>query len=465
MSFKNNEKENTFNPNSWRRKVNLGIYMKGSIRAHCKAVCLKCGNHQFKQVKIDVISQKVPQCENCGGAPNRYILRKVIPGLYGKGVTKDFYTNHAGNHLLDIKECIGLLYKINNELETGVYEAEDYIAGIKEDYKFKIIGKEYLRYLGSRALLPEGHDNSLAPSSLRASTGHLKHLVHFFGEMDIRKIGKRQIQDYYYSWIDRFRTRDLTTSELRTILRWVKREYEILKTVPDFPKIKKARELREEEIPSIEEQLKIILNIKNEVYQAAYILGSILAKRPSEIRAWKVRDVDLNKRSITTRSHFSKGGKGVGEVLVSGRKSIKEIEELGSIVDPIDDYLIDLLRPFLNNKGKDEFLFLNQFGKFLKQSCFREQWVRSAKELGLGRFKSYSGLKHCTLSHLVEVTGDLALTKKFSGHTNLKMLERYAKNKGNKKSEIIGQSTARYKEATLINDEGSALVGSHLKLL
>ena len=452
MDFKNSNKRNTFNPNSWRRKVNLGMYMKGSIRAHNNAHCVKCGKKQFKQINVELIDQKVPQCSSCGGGPNRYILRKIIPGVNGKGKTKDFYTDHAGNILKDVKECIGLLYKINSELESGGYEPEDYDAGFREDLKFKVIASEYIKHLDTRSRLSSNHDNSITPSSLRNSKCHLRNLLPFFGDIDVRKINKRLILSYFNSWEDRLRTRDLSTSELRTILRWAKRDLEVLKELPEFPKIRRARELRQDEIPTIEEQMKIILNIKNEVYKTAYILGAILAKRPSEIRAWKVEDVDLIKKTIQTKAHFSKGGKGIGEVLISGRKSVKESHDLGIITDPLDDYLCEILNPYVENKDPMDFLFINIKGNFLKQSCFREYWVKSAKELGLGKFKSYAGLKHCTLSNLIEITGDFGLTKNFSGHTNIKTLERYAKNKGNKKSEIIGQSTSKFVKAAHLKE-------------
>jgi integrase len=423
---------------SWQRKVNKGLFMKGSVQAAPRSECVKCSAKKFKQRENELLGINIPQCEKCGGLPNSFRVKKVVPDETGKGKPKDYYEDYSGNRFDSPIKAIAFLSDINNELGSGSYRPELHLFGSAKKLKFNNFVQEYLSYLKERTELPDIHEEYLTPGSERNSINFTKYLLKEFKETNIRDLNAFRIKEYYLSWKDRLRTRNLVLGELKTMLNWAHREKGYLERVPVFPKMKRARQLRTDEIPSVENQARIILNIKIEAYRVAYIVGAVFAKRPCEVRAWKVKDVDLFSMTLTTRRRFSKGKKGLGETLVSGRKSIKETEELGVIEDSLNEYLVSLLAPFVNDRDPEEFLFLNRCGRHLKQSCFGDAWKDSAKELGLSRYKSYAGIKHSTLTDVLERSGgDFGATKGFSNHTNVITLERYAKPSAKSRSKFV----------------------------
>jgi integrase len=447
-AFTEDDSEPIFaNSLDWMAKVSRGYYLKGSVLAGRHAKCVSCHLTKFKIEYSPLVGCKLPLCINCKGPPNKLKVRKLIPSLKGKGKVKDFARGVDDQLLTTVADALALIGKINEELLLGTFRPENYDAEVKEKLKFSTYAKYYIEYKERRTKLPQEHEEYLTPAAFRNSKWlALIVLVKYFKDTDIRRITKLTIKEFERSWMEKFRTRDLALGELKTMLRFAKSELRILEKLPDFPSIKRARHRRIDEIPSVAVQAKIIQNIKNRTYRAAWTLAAVYAKRACEVRAYKVKDVCLIDRTLTTCRHFSVGGKGVGEVLLNGRKSIKLDCEQGVVLDTLDDYMVILLKEFITGKKPNDFLFPHHKtpGEFIRRDILDSAWRRAAGELGLERYRPYAGTKHSTLSDLLKDGGDYASLKNFSAHTNVITLERYAKTRAEDKKGFV--KTERFLE-------------------
>lgn len=419
---------------SWSRKLKRGIYMKGSILSARRSACVQCGNTSFNTEENKLIGFKIPLCTKCGSVPDRMRVRKVIPGKDGSSITKDFQLGIDDKPITSIAQALALLGRINDELVKGTYRVEDYDARTKNDLKFKNFSESYIKWSEHRAKLPDTHKDAISKKTLDSKKNSVKHLQKFFQDIDIRDITKYKIREFERSWLDKFRSRDLALGELKTILKkFAREELGVLDIVPVFPKINRARELQPSEIPTALEQAKIINNISVELYRDAWTIGAVYAKRPCEIRALKVCDVNLAERTLTTRRHFS------GNQLRSGRKSIRETSDHGTVVDHLDDYSCFLLLKYVTDRDPDEFLFENRLfkGRDIKETTFTDAWYKACNRVGL-KYKPYAGTKHATLTNLLEETnGNFSILKEFSAHTNVVTLQRYAKPRKEKKARFV----------------------------
>lgn len=436
------------NPNTldgsyaWSRLVKRGYFMKGTIKPAKGGLCSKCNGSDFKNAYDDIVGYSIPRCQGCQGLPTKLKVVITIPDNEGKGVPVDLYRNVDDELLTKVSDALALLGTIHKELKIGTYRPEKYDHKAREVYKFNNFADKYIADAVHRSKLPEDHDDYISPGGLRNKLNSIKKLRKYFGDTKITDIEDLQIKEFNRSFLDKFRARDLAMGELKTMLRYAHRELRILPSVPPFPRIKKARVKRYEEIPTVEIQAAIILNIPEEKYRDMWILTASLAKRPCETRAYKVMDIDFRNKTIRTARHISKGPKGMGDIVINGRKSIKACEDLGIVIDPIDDFLIEKLTKYTANKSPDDYLFPGHVNDFVSEDALNTAWRKSCARLKV-KFKPYDGTKHATLTELLKTSGDFGLTKNFSNHTNVLTLQRYVRSRAEDKREML--DTVRFR--------------------
>jgi integrase len=423
--------------------------MKGTVKPASGALCSKCSHDNFKNSYNELVGHSIPSCTKCGGMPNRFKVVKVVPGSSGKGVPIDIYRDEKNQFLTKLADALGVIGQINKELENGTYRPQKYIPKEKEDFNFSNFSEKYIKHFEKRSTYPQEHDEYISPGGLRNKINSVKKLREYFKDASIKDIGPDEIIEYHRSFIKNFRTRDLAVQELKTMLRFAVERDRLLTELPHFPRIKRARIKRAEEIPSAEIQAVIINNIQNKQYRDMWTLAASLAKRPCEVRAYIVEDLHFFNKTLRTARHISKGPKGVGDQIIPGRKSIKESEELGVIYDPLVDedgneFLFDMLSSYTVGKKKTDFIFSGTFKPFVSEDALNDAWRRSCKELGF-QVKPYDGTKHATLTKLLkESGGNYASTKSFSEHTNVTTLQRYAKTRAEDKRGFL--DTTRFRK-------------------
>lgn len=424
----------TIDPNSamissyflWREKIQKGTYMQGSIMPCRGSVCEHCKAGKYEKTNSPILKTKIPLCDKCGELPKKFKVRKSLPGRNGETIKKDLYYSVNGERLTDPVDCVTLIKQINAELENGTFQIDKY--GNPNDRKilqFCNFAEEYLEDQERRARLPVEESRSLSPNGLRLKKCHVKHLVNYFGDMQLEHITRFKIIEYFNSWEDRFRTRNLVLGELKFMLNFAFAEKGYIRTVPPFPPLEKAKLRKPDEIPSIEIQEKIISQVENDKYRTMYILMAVLTIRPCEVRAIKFDDVDLVRNKLFIRRHFSSAGKGE-DVLLDGRKSIKPGQEKSVLEYSIDENLKALILPFVLASNPGELIFKGEKCNYVSNQALTYNWNKAQKKAGiLKKYKLYAGTRHATLSDKRR-SFDLVALKELSGHTNILTLERYA---------------------------------------
>lgn len=428
---------------AWSRLVTKGYFMKGTIKSASGAVCLKCSSVKFKNSYDDIVGYSIPRCIECQALPSKLRVARVLPDRHGNGKEITLYRNLKDEPLTKISDALALLGSITDELIKGTYRPEKYSHKEKAVFRFSKFADTFSEHSLSRTKLPQEHDEFLTPGGYRRRMTLISlHLKPYFKETSIQDISKYTINEFHRSWIDRFRTRDLSVSELRTMLIFAKDQMGLISEIPVFPKIKRSKEKTSEEIPTTEVQARIILNIDNIQYREMWMLIACFAKRSCEGRAWQVRDWDSENKILKTQRHFSKGGKGFGEVLLDGRKSIKKSEKKGIEYDYPDHFLSEILDRHSKGKNPEQFIFNGKIKPFVNIETLNEAWNRSAKKLGLD-INPYVGTKHATLTAILGQTGSLGRTKNYSGHTSDLTLQRYAQERTNDKRDLVNSERFR----------------------
>jgi hypothetical protein len=436
---------NLFRQNTWSCLAKRGVYMKGTIKSTVDSVCVKCSKEKFKQIYNDIVGYSIPVCVACGGLPTKLKVSRNVPIDIGKSKSIDIYKNLKKEPLTKISDALAVLGRLDNELTSGAYRPEAYSSKTRDDLKFSVFADDFVKNYLRRTKLPQEHDDYLTPAGFTRGESVIRlHLKPHFGDTNIREIKQFEILAFHRKWIDKFRTRNLATAQLKTMLIYARQELGALDIVPVFPKLAKANERRAEEIPSIEIQSQIILNISNQLYRDAWTLIACFAKRSCEGRAWKVKDWNTEKGILITQRHFSRWPDG-GEVLVDGRKSIKKTEKKGTHYDYPDSFLAEILNRNCEGKKADDFIFSGDKKDFVSITSLNDAWKVSAKKLGHD-IAPYIGTKHATLSAILKDTGNMASTANFSGHTNEQTLQRYAQLKTEDNRKLVNSERFRVSE-------------------
>jgi len=429
---------------AWSRLVKKGFFMKGTIKSTIDSVCSKCKSKKFKNAYDEVVGYSIPRCVSCQGIPTKFKISRIIPDETGKGKEATLYRGIDDQILTKISDCLAMLGRMDNELVKGTYKVESYNSKTKQIFKFSVFAEAFINNLENRGKLPEAHDDFISPGGKNQAIGIIRrHLIPYFKDSDIREITKYSIIEFNRSWVEKFRTRDMSVAQLKTMLRMAYSEMSLISSVPVFPKIKKSKEVGEEEIPEIEIQARIIQNITTIQHRELWTLIACFAKRSCEGRAWQVQDWDSLKGVLKTQRHFSNGGTGIGDKIVSGRKSIKKTEKKGVELDYPDAFLSEVLNRNCQGKKPTDFIFNGENQAHVHFEALNRAWRVSCKKLDVN-YKPYCGTKHSTVSSIMIATnGNLALTSNFSGHTNVITMQRYGQTKQETKRELVNSSRFR----------------------
>ncbi|MCR9206156.1 MAG: tyrosine-type recombinase/integrase, partial [Halobacteriovoraceae bacterium] len=299
----------------------------------------------------------------------------------------------------------------DKELVDGTFDPKRYMSNeVSDQLRFFYFMEN--KYLPAQKRKVKRGD--LSPSMYKKKLNYFKHLRPFY-KLDLRVVGSGRVLEFYDSWTEKLRTRDLVIQELKTVLSYA-RDLELIESLPSFPKLKPSKKREANRFLSLKEQELIISKLENETYKRMISLLCLYALRPSEVRALKWIDFDFKNKVISISRHFSNGTE-----LIEGRKSNKETHFL-----PMTDEFFKIMKDVPISIVKDNFVFLGKNGGAVADRVLARAWHKAREVAGIHYVQLYEGTKHSRLS-LLKAKGhsdeELIL---LSGHTNIKTVQRYA---------------------------------------
>jgi len=228
------------------------------------------------------------------------------------------------------------------------------------------------------------------------------------GKLDMREIKTAHVEDLLKNLPHHLsmKTKKTVMIALRTFCSWLYHR-ETISKIPIFPKITPPD-------PTIEcisrnAQERVLDHLKHHPIFAFMVYHPV---RPGEARALRKKHFDLDSMTVHIEQAFS-----LREIRC--RKSKK------------DDYLpvsAKFAVSVLKDKLPEAFVFTNQYGRPYKSENIRRIWHRACKKAGVPPIKLYNGCRHSTATRLLAQSGgNLNLVSKATGHSSVRMTERYAR--------------------------------------
>jgi integrase len=366
--------------------------MKGRVKTKEKCPVCKKSFSEFKTF----------ECPEHKTRPKKFFLWFYLPG-YGK---QKIYSQPNGKPITEYRDAVDLWAEINREIRQGTFDAKRYVRLAGEEYWVSSLLDRFLK-MKSR---------EIAPSYLTGYTTLCGRAREFFGKQYIREMAKIHILNYkehLESLVHGKRLKD-HLDHFRVFLNWAKEDLGIIDSVPDFP----AVECEEPSIKWIsqEDQAKIYEVIPDHA-KPFFAFLFLHGCRPSEARALKCRDVDLDHRQVRIHATFS------AEVYRPRRKG----RGAKPVLLPIHPESFEYIQETVKGSLPEAWLFPNPMsGDHYRMTTVRKIWGRMRKRLKIGGLRLYDATRHSVASQLVNSGTPIHLISKILGHSSVKMTERYA---------------------------------------
>lgn len=418
---------------------NIGVMLSASIYNDMKGGCLECGKSDWKRKPIRELPEyDEPVCSHCGSRPSLYVIFATVINENNEKEKLRIRHTQEGDRIRDIHDAVFTLKTINREIRTHSFDVGKYRSKeSRETYIFKNL-------LGSRSFTDDNgmekgfvgyiqaqerrlKTGKLSPAGLKEKLSLIKNHLYRFSDLEIDTISKIRIKRFYDSYTDTLRQRDKAVQELKTILRWAYDEGKLLK-VPEFPAIEEADHVSADNFIDLDKQALVISKIANPLYRSAIKTMAIYGLRPCDVRALKWENIDREHGLIRISSHASLGED------IKGRKSQRNVEHTLPIIDEFSEILDSLVQPI----DPKEYVFKGSRGGMIGGNVLTRAWNEACKLTKVKNVKMYWGTKHSTLSALGKDSSD-ALLMKLTGHTNPKIIRRYAQSNTSDVRELLSK--------------------------
>lgn len=378
-----------------KREINM---LKGIIRPISRQRrCPKCG-HGFVEIpKHGYI------CNDCGTVPNRFLI-----DIYWNGKRCSICSDKAGMALDSYQRAYNLLSHIQTEIDNCIFDSTKYV---KNEQKAFYVTVLLDRFLQDKLC-------SIAPSYNTDYIRMVNIAKGFFKVKDIRELRKSDIKGYKEHLEAEFNIGNKTIKNIldlfKTFMNYVKNEFEYIDTVPSFPDI----EVSEHNFKWVSQDNQAMLFSLVPEHEKPIISFLMLhGCRPSEARALKCKDINLDNLSITISSTFSK------RVYRAKRKGKKS----KPVTIPIHPEILDYITYQVKNNLPEAYVFRNRQGRHYSENSLRRTWgsVRIKAKLDKS-IRLYDVTRHSFASNLVNSGTSLFKVSKLLGHSSSKMTEKYA---------------------------------------
>jgi integrase len=400
-------------------KCPKGFFYMSSVKIyHDGKECADCGGKFSEKFRVPSgqkgLFYEVPMCQ-CGQVSNSLMIAAYV--LQENGIKARVKIRHSkdGHRLTDINDCIYVLRRIQEEIDSNSFESSEYVsAKSRLDYNFQKIHDLYIAHFEDELARGE-----ISPAGMNSKRKYARLYLPFFKNYDIRLVSDSALILFRQNFKSTKSQLFMTLGSLKTFMRW-SRERRFCHAVPEFGMIQKSRE--RQIVMRESEGLEILAKAKETVAPKYYRMYCLLLEypvRPCDLRAVRVDRVDLSDGehgSITFDRHISEG------VDIAGRKSRKEGELYASVTLPLTAFTRRLILEELNDTGRvmtNPYLFQGYRSEFVSETAFNRFWREAREAAGYKKTpaKKYDvyEFKHLGITRLYELTNDIMLCAAASG--------------------------------------------------
>lgn len=383
---------------------------KGTIRPTSRfRKCSKCHQPFLHIFKIGYF------CATCDNKPGRYCI-----DLHWKGQRYRICSDRQRKPLDKYGPAFDQLSVIRGEIDNGTFNPAKYVPTLRKQFYASTLLNEFL----------EDKLKCIAPSYRAGYKKQVARHKDHFGDTDVKEI---ETDDFftYLEFLKIQRKKDGSRlksgtilnnfDNLKTFMRYLKKEKRLLTTLPDFP-TEKEIEVRMEEIVlneapfhyswfKTEDQIRILDAIESNWDKDIIKFLMLHGCRPGEARALRVTDVNIETLSITIKSTYSKN------TLRSRRKGKKSKPYLIAI----HPEMIDFFRRRVKNHP-EAFIFINpKTGGPYMVDAFQAIFVGVRSKLNIPKeVRLYDASRHSFVTQLRKKGLAISEVSKLVGHSTEK---------------------------------------------
>lgn len=361
-------------------------------------------------------------CEN--SIPSHFYL-----DFWWAGKQRQIYSDEKGRPIDSLERAKLLREDILFEVKSGSFNIKKYI-------KVKAVRTAELldQFLAEKL-------KEIAPSYVSNYKTYVNAAKSFFGAKNVREIVKDDLIQYKIHLESTRKNMAPTTVKnyvalVRAFLNWC-RDRELIQVVPTLPKIKLIEPDRRYLGP--EDQQKI-LEVVPEPDKPIITFSMFHGLRPGETRALKVRDIDLNNRSINVHATFS------NEVYRPRRKG----RGAKAVTIPIHPASWEYIQQRVRSSTPDAWLFPNpRTGDRYNVQRWDKTWNLIRDKLGLWNMIPYQMTRHSFASQLGAAGVPVQTIQGLLGHSEIQTTMKYTLDNLESKRAAIEKLTSKDKVVEL----------------
>ncbi|MFN3396021.1 MAG: tyrosine-type recombinase/integrase [Thermodesulfovibrionales bacterium] len=368
--------------------------LPGKIRS--KQKCPVCSRAFLHVPRLGFI------CSEHKTQPTRFFI-----DIFWKGQRIKVYSTRSGRILDSYQIAHETLELIRHEIREHIFDPTKYVKSEAKEFYVSTLIEKYI----------EHKIDSLAPSYRTDFKRYLNTAKNFFSVKDVREIRKLDIINYQQH-IERGDLSPKTVKNMldtfKAFLNYVCKDLELIPYVPSFPKIETTQKTFS--WLSINDQ-KTLYELIPDEHKPVFAFLMLHGCRPSEARALKCKNVNLETATITISATFS------GSVYREKRKGKKS----SPVTIPIHPEIFEFIARRVSNNLPEAFVFINpNTGKHYNKNTIQKVWHEVRKKAGIGNIRLYDATRHSFASNLVNSGTSIYKVSKLMGHSSIRMTERYA---------------------------------------
>jgi len=394
------------------------------------------------EIKIYPLDARFKSCPNCGGEIERFRGMAQVYGdaplphcikcnwespiklcliFYHRGKQIKIYSDETGKPLDSRRRARALAIKIRSEIKTHSFDREKYLRDGEKKYQTANLLERFLKF--------KLESGEIAPSYVDNYNRMVAVAKEYFSEKrnDVREIKKADLQEYLIYLRTKFKYSEKTLKNylmnFKTFMNWCREDAEAIEVVPKFPKF----DIRESETKwlSEEDQTKILEKIP-EKDKPIFALMFLSGARPAEVRALRLRNVNMKTQIIRIDSTFSKG---IYRQRRKGKYAKPLLIPIPSVLEKYIQGRFQILEnPFAEDEEKnlEQWLFVNPgTGRNYSATGLRRIWDKAKEGAGIEGVNLYEATRHSFGSQESNKGESVYMISKMMGHSSVKMTERY----------------------------------------